>query len=135
MALIFIIEGLLEVLIEIVVEIFVQVIGELLVELGVRGFGKLTSGRKSNPVVAAIGYVLLGLGLGALSVWLWPQALMADDLRVINLIVSPLLAGGMMALVGLIVRRRGKNTIRLESFFYGWLFAFSMSLVRFLVAA
>lgn len=127
-----IVEAVLEVVIEIVVELVLQVVAELLVELGVRGFDKLTRRRKSNPIVAAIGYALLGVGIGALSVWLWPQAFLTEQLRWINLVVGPVLAGLMMALVGLLVRRRGKDTIRLESFFYGWLFAFSFSLVRVL---
>ena len=36
--------------------------------------------------------------------------------------------------IGVLVRRRGVEAIRLESFFYGWLLAFALSLVRFLAA-
>lgn len=133
MVLIGVLLAVIEVVIEVVVEIVMQVVAELLVELGVRGFGKLSE-RRSNPIVAGIGYALLGAGLGGASVWLWPQALMSDELRVVQLVLGPLLAGAMMAGIGALMRRRGKQAIRLESFLYGWLLAFSLSLVRFLAA-
>jgi hypothetical protein len=133
-ALIVIIEGLLELVAEIVVEIVIQLVGELLVELGIRGASKLATRRNPNPILSAIGYASMGAALGGMSVWLWPQALMSEDLRLVNLIVGPIVAGSMMAVVGALLRRRGKDSIRLESFFYGWLLAFSLSLVRFLAA-
>jgi hypothetical protein len=129
-----IIEAAVEVVIEIFLEVGLQVVAEVLVELGVRRGGGLTRRSKSNPLLAAIGYALLGLAIGGLSAWLWPHTFISDELRWINLAVTPIIAGLTMALIGVFVRRRGKETIRLESFVYGWLFAFSFSLVRVLSA-
>jgi hypothetical protein len=128
-----IIEAVVEVVVELLLELVLQVVAELLIELGVRGAARLGK-RESKPLVAALGYALLGALLGAASLWLWPQALLDDSLRIAQLIVSPLLAGAMMAGIGVLVRRRGLATVRIESFFYGWLLAFSLSLVRFLAA-
>lgn len=128
-----IIEAVVEVVVEILLELVLQVVAELLVELGVRGFHALGH-RKSKPFVAAIGYAILGGLLGWASVWLWPQALLSEELRIAQLVGGPLLAGAMMAGVGVLVRRRGLESIRIESFFFGWLLAFSLSLVRFLLA-
>lgn len=128
-----IIETIVEVVAEILIELVVQVVAELLVELGVRGAAKLGT-REAKPLVAALGYALLGAALGGASLWVWPQALLDDSLRLAQLIVSPLLAGAMMAGIGVLVRRRGLASVRIESFFYGWLLAFSLSLVRFLAA-
>lgn len=128
-----VIEAIVEVVVELLLELVVQVVAELLVELGVRGAAKLGT-RESKPLVAALGYALLGAALGGASLWLWPQALIDDSLRIAQLIAGPLLAGCMMAGIGVLVRRRGLESVRIESFFFGWLLAFSLSLVRFLAA-
>ena len=48
-----------------------------------------------------------------------------------TLIIGVLLV---VAGIGVLVRRRGIESVRIESFFFGWLLAFSLSLVRFLAA-
>jgi hypothetical protein len=40
-----------------------------------------------------------------------------------------------MSLTGFLLRQRGKTVVQIESFSYGFAFAFGMALVRFLFAA
>jgi len=53
-------------------------------------------------------------------------------LRVLNLFLTPLLAGLVMALIGLLRPRKGPYRVRLDGFGYGFIFAFGMALMRFL---
>ena len=48
-----------------------------------------------------------------------------------SLILSPLITGSVMSLIGSSVRRHGKKPTRIESFGYGFAFALGMAAVRF----
>ena len=50
----------------------------------------------------------------------------------ISLVASPVLTGLGMSLVGASRQKRSKRVVQLESFSYGFAFAFGMALVRFL---
>jgi hypothetical protein len=50
----------------------------------------------------------------------------------ISLIITPVLAGLTMWGVGRIRRRRGEAVMRLDTFGYGFIFAFGMALIRYL---
>jgi hypothetical protein len=50
------------------------------------------------------------------------------------MLVSPVIAGLVMSLIGSVLRKRDKNVVRIESFTYGFVFAFGMAAVRFFVA-
>jgi hypothetical protein len=94
---------------------------------------RITS-RRGNPVAAAVLLVIVGLGLGFLSLLIFPHALVHPSrLHWISLLISPLLAGFTMATVGRGVRRRGHVPVRIESFGYGFAFAFAFALIRFLM--
>jgi len=45
-------------------------------------------------------------------------------------LLSPLATGLAMSLIGWLVRRQEKETVRIETFTYGFTFAFGMALVR-----
>jgi hypothetical protein len=49
----------------------------------------------------------------------------------INLLITPLVAGLVMGTVGRWRVRHGDTLLRLDTFVYGFLFAFAMALVRF----
>jgi hypothetical protein len=51
-----------------------------------------------------------------------------------SLLISPVIAGLLMALVGSTLRKRGKKVVRLESFGYGFAFAFGMAFIRLIFA-
>ena len=77
-------------------------------------------------------YCLCGLAIGLVSVWQFPALFIkAQWLRMANLLFSPVAAGGVLSYIGRRRRRHDRSTIRLETFFYGYLFSFSFVLVRF----
>ena len=88
--------------------------------------------RQPNVWLAVLGHALLGALLGALSLWAWPHHLMRDGWpRLLNLVVTPVIAGLVMALLGRSRARRGDAVLRIDRFAYGYLFALSMAVVRF----
>jgi hypothetical protein len=83
----------------------------------------------SNPHV----HLLLGAACGVGSVLLFPHALVHPSrFHGISLVVSPVITGLIMSQTGLMRRRKGKETIRIESFGYGFTFALGVAVVRFL---
>jgi hypothetical protein len=93
------------------------------------------SSRARNVTITLLGYILLGAAIGGLTVVIIPTHVIAnEDLRVANLILTPLLVAGAMASAGAIRRRRGKRVVRMERFFYAYASAVSIALVRFFFA-
>jgi hypothetical protein len=125
--------GIATVLLEFALEFALEVFGGLLLELGLRSLGEPFVAREErNAVFAAIGYVLLGLVFGFLSLLVFPDSFVRSrNFHGINLIITPLLAGLAMAGIGRLRERKGQTIIRLDSFAYGFLFAFAMASVRF----
>jgi hypothetical protein len=61
----------------------------------------------------------------------FPTSFIRDPrLRVINVALTPIVAGAAMALLGTWRRRREQPLVRLDRFTYGFVFAFAMALVR-----
>jgi hypothetical protein len=128
-------EAFLEVILQIFFELFLQLIGEVACEFGLQSLSEIFE-RKPNPWLAGIGYILLGAAVGALSLLVARSTFIHHStLRIANLFLTPLLAGLLMAAIGHWRRKRGQDLIRLDRFGYGFLFAFSMALVRFLYAS
>ena len=124
-------EVLLEFLFQIFGEVLLQLFIEALVELGMHSLAE-TVQRPRHPVYAAIGFVLLGLIAGAVSLLVLPHSpIAAPQLRLANLIVTPVVIGLVMMLVGRLRAKRGQDLVRLDRFGYAFLFAFAMGLVRF----
>ena len=124
-------EFIFELLFEFFGELLLQIVFELLAELGWRGVS--APFRKSaHPLVAGIGYAVFGAIAGGLSLWWFPNLFIASHLgRVANVVVTPLLAGTAMALLGAWRRRRDQQTGLLDRFAYAFIFAMAMALVRF----
>jgi hypothetical protein len=107
--------------------------GDLLVELGARSLGETIASRNErNPILAGLGYALLGLIAGGLSLLIFPEAIARSErFHGINVLVAPAMAGLGMAGLGWLLERSGKRRLRIDSFIYGFIFALPMSLVRF----
>ena len=76
----------------------------------------------------------MGLGLGFLSSLVLPHPLVhPSKLHGISLLISPVITGLIMGMVGQMVRRRGNTPVRIESFAYGFTFAFAFALLRLLI--
>jgi hypothetical protein len=122
---------MLEALIELIGEIVLQVVFEALAELGLRSV--VAPFQKSpNPWLAAIGYLLFGAAVGGASLWLFPTHFVKhQNLRILNLLVTPVIVGLLMCLIGAWRLRRGHVLLRIDRFAYGYLFALSLAVVRF----
>jgi hypothetical protein len=134
--------------VEIIAEIIIQIIWwivQFLGELLLQAFGELIAEligrsvkepfRRPKPIhpwLAAIGYGIFGAIAGAISLWVLPSLFIsAEWLRIVNLIATPLVAGLMMERLGAWREMKDQETIRLDTFAYGFVFALSMALVRF----
>jgi uncharacterized membrane protein len=121
----------LEILFELLAELLFQIVGEVLVELGLHSLAQPFR-KQPSMWLAVLGYVVLGGLLGALSLWAWPDHLTRDGWpRLANLVVTPVLAGLVMALLGRWRARRGDPVLRIDRFACGYLFALAVAVVRF----
>jgi hypothetical protein len=125
-----------EVILQLLGELLLQILLEALFELGIHSLREpFRNHRPINPWLAAIGYVIYGAIAGGISLWIAPKHFIASHtVRVFNLIATPVAAGFAMVALGAWRRRRDTELIRLDHFFYAFLFASSMSLVRFIFA-
>lgn len=126
----------MEIGIDILLELLIQLGGEILIEAGFQKVaGNWDARGRPGPLLASIGYGLLGAAVGGLSLLAFPEHFIESlSWRRVNLIATPVLAGAAMSAVGWLRRRQGKETVRLDHFAYGFIFAFGMALVRYLFA-
>jgi hypothetical protein len=127
---------LLAPVLELLAEMVLQVAVEWLAEFGFRAVKTpLQGGSKASASMAVVGYGLFGAAAGGLSLLVFPSSFVASPaLRVVNLVVTPLVSGALMSVLGAWRRRRGQELIRLDRFAYGLVFAFAMAGVRFAFA-
>lgn len=124
-----------EIIFHVVGEFLLQAIIEMLVELGFHSV-KEPFVRPPNPWLAAFGYAIFGAALGGASLLLFPDHLTPSGTwRLVNLILSPVAAGLLMAAFGAWRARRGETLFRIDRFSYGFLFALALALVRYRFAA
>ena len=126
---------LLEVFGELIVEFFLQFLAGVIVDVGTRFLGEVfETERARNLVASAVYYSFLGALAGALSAAILPHPLVRPSkLHGISLLISPLLTGLAMSSIGSVLRRQDKEVARIESFGYGFAFAFGMALVRLIL--
>lgn len=129
----------MELIFELIAGFVVELLFELLVEfallVGLTPLHQaLTRRRHSNPVLAAIGLVMLGGLIGLLVARFLPERLLPSLLVPgVSLVLSPLAAGLVMRTFGMWRKRRGGDPSFLATFWGGALFAFSFALVRWLM--
>ncbi|MET3438769.1 hypothetical protein [Sphingomonas sp. 1185] len=124
-------EFLFEILIQYGGEILIQLLIETAAEIGLHSISE-TFSKPKNPVITTIGFALWGLAAGGLSLLLFPSSPITNpDWRRINVIVTPFVVGGVMAVIGSLRRRKGLSLIHLDRFGYAYVFALVMALVRF----
>jgi hypothetical protein len=124
---------LLLVLAEIFLEVIFEFAGEVL-DAALRALGEIFENVSlENPVIASIGYAALGWLAGGLSLIVFAHPVVRPSrIHGISLLVSPAITGLVMASIGSSLRRRGKKVVEIESFTYGFAFAFGMALIRLL---
>jgi hypothetical protein len=124
---------LLLVFIELFGEVLFEIVGEALLDLAQRVMAEVfETSRSIRPEFASLGYALLGVLAGGLSVLIFPHPLVRPSkIHGISLLVSPLVTGLVMFLIGSMLRRQGKKVVQIESFGYGFAFALGMALMRY----
>jgi hypothetical protein len=107
-------------------------IAEILFETGFYAVLHIRKKRtERNPIVAAIGYFITGAAIGGISLILFPNSLIPSQLKLPNLIITPIIIGILMGLLGKWRLRKGQEIIRIDRFFYGFIFALSMAFIRY----
>jgi H+/Cl- antiporter ClcA len=121
---------------QIVAELLLQIVGEAIADLiGHSLKGSDQRSKPTPPFWTALLYLAFGAIAGGISLLLFPNLFIRLEwLRVASLVVTPLLAGLVMAWIGSWLRNRQKSLIPLDSFAYGFCFALGMAFVRHLFA-
>ena len=119
-------------LVELLLELVIQFIFEVVVESISHVIHKLLGITIRKPLVAATVYAILGAAAGGISLLVIPTLMIQTQWgRWLNLAVTPLLCGLLMACIGSRRARKNEPVLRLDRFSYGWLFAMAMATVRF----
>jgi hypothetical protein len=123
---------MIEAVIEFCGEVVLELLFELLMSLGIH-----TAPRRktpSDPWLAATGYLFIGAVIGGASLLLAPTLFVTHPIgRIANLILAPIVSGMCMWGIGAWRAKRGKDVYRVDTFWYGYLFAFGIGLSRFLM--
>ena len=126
----------MELLFEILVELVLPLVTEIFAELALHGLTRMV--RRSavaRIVLTALMYFGVGLLAGFFSLLIWPRVFArSTTLPGISLVITPVLGGILMSYIAWLRVRTWDWTIRLETFAYGFLFAFAMALLRLLFA-
>jgi hypothetical protein len=121
-------------MLEALLEIALSLVGELFLDLGwTATHHAIRTKRRRQTVLSVLGWFLLGLALGALSVWIHPAPFVRTAKRRLAILLgAPVLAGLVMRAYGRSARRRGKTPSSLATFTGGAILAFGLHLVRYL---
>jgi len=127
---------LLGLILEPLLDALFQYVITALVDGLLRSLGEAFQGAEiRNPALASAGFAFSGLIVGGVSLLLFPHRLVHPSrFHGISLLVSPVITGLLMWATGAALRRRDKKVTPLESFGYGFIFAFGMAFIRFLCA-
>lgn len=131
---------MIEAIFEIVFEILIQGGAEVIAEVVTHKSRKRKRARgiepkPMNPVVAACLWFALGALMGGGSLIFFPHSFIhSEGLRIANLIVTPLVLGALMALLGRKRLANGEEIVPLDKFSNAALFALGMAGVRFFFA-
>ena len=124
---------MIEIILELAGEFLLQAFGEVLLEIGLQSLSEPLR-RKPNPWLAAIAYANFGALAGGLSLLVFKEHMVPEPWRIANLIVTPLLVGAIMSVLGSLRMRRGEPVLGIDRFAYGYVFALAIALVRFIYA-
>ena len=124
----------LEIFFEFLVEFVLPIAIEVLFELGIHKLSPAPWAQRTlNATLAVLLYFGLGFIVGWFSISIFPHSFVRTSrLHGISLVITPTLAGLTMSGIGWLRVRQGSSRIRLDTFAYGFIFAFGMCLVRFL---
>ncbi|MDR3773746.1 MAG: hypothetical protein P4L26_10390 [Terracidiphilus sp.] len=127
--------GVLAVIAEVLFEAVFEITGEGLASLLTRAISNLFKTISDvNPIATTFALGMLGALAGFLSVVAYPHPLVHPSrFHGVSVIASPLIAGFVMSQLGRLLRKHDRRVMPIESFGYGFVFAFAMALLRFLM--
>jgi len=119
-----------------IAELLLELAGEAILDFVLRAVAQVFEDSEiSSPVLASVGYWLLGVLTGGLSLLVFPHPMVHPSrIHGISLLINPVIAGLVMSLIGSTLRKWDKRVVQIENFGYGFAFAFGMALLRFLFA-
>ena len=122
----------MSILLEILLEVFLPLIAEIALEPLLNKFASIPLVQKTGRVIlTAVVYGGVGLVAGIISLLIFPEAFArSSTLPGISLVITPVLGGLVMSYIAWLRVRTWDWTIRLETFAYGFVFAFVMTLLR-----
>jgi hypothetical protein len=125
--------ALIGIIFEVLGEVLLETGGEVLISLLLRACrGVFIEFLELSPPFFAVGLAILGGVTGALSVLIFPHPLFHPaPVHGVSLLISPVITGLVMSQIGGAQRRRGRASTRIESFWYGFVFALAMAAMRF----
>jgi len=126
---------LLAALLELFGDVFLQLLAEGLVDVASRGLSEVVeTERAKDVVVSTLSYAAAGALVGTISLAIFPHPLVHPSrIHGISLLISPVATGLTMSLIGSMLRKSDKKVVPIESFGYGFAFAFGMALIRFIL--
>jgi len=127
--------GVIAAIAEVLFEAIFEIACEALASLLTRGISRLFKAISDvNPVATTFALGVFGALVGFLSVVAYPHPLVHPSrFHGVSVIASPLITGIVMSQLGRLLRNNGRRVMPIESFGYGFMFAFAMALVRFLM--
>lgn len=127
---------LIGLILESLLEAVFEFLSAVLADVILRSLGELFEPPETqNSLLAIIGHAVFGLALGGLSLIFVPYRLVhPSKIHGASLIISPVITGALLSWTGALLRKRDKKAMQIESFGYGFVFAFGIALVRFLFA-
>lgn len=120
----------MEFLLSLLFEGILPVLFEGLAQLGLE-LGAAMLFETDRPLLSLVGHGLLGGLMGGLSLWVFPEHLLADPFLIdLNLLVAPVIAAGLSAAVAGLLGRPW-----LWALGNGFVFVFAFALLRWMHAA
>ena len=121
---------------ELILQLMVQLLAEQVVRVFASIFGDSKAPKDPNapkhPISSFLMYALFGATLGVVSYGFFPAHFIHKaSHRWLNLIITPLIAGGFMAWLGCWHDKHGRRVVGLDRFFNGWGFALAFALLRY----
>ena len=109
-----------------------QIVVELFGDAVLHSLAERSGARR---LVTIFGYALIGAAAGALTIFILPEHLIRNpNLRIANVIITPLLVAALMSWIGILRRRHDKRVVRMEEFTHAYAFALSFALARYVGA-
>lgn len=130
-----ILAGVIAAIAEVLFEAIFEIAGIGLASLLTRAISKLFKTiTEINPLATTFALGMFGALAGFLSVVAYPHPLMHPSrFHGVSVIASPLITGFVMFQFGRLLKNYGRRVMPIESFGYGFVLAFAMALVRFLM--